>query len=125
MAETKTTHNEDGKVITETVHDDGRVDVTIGVPSLDVDMSDPGTVAAKKVIEEKILPKVLDRKVTCTLIHKPTNDHFSFVTALKHVRVNAEVAMQRHSQVIGRIDPVADYCIVQNDGEGHITVTSL
>lgn len=120
----------DGKKITTTEHDSGRRDVKIEVNSLDVDMSDPRNAEAKKVIEEKILPKVGDKLLTCTLIHKPTNEHVTFIAKRKNVRDYAIKMMvehdkQRESGNGG--NPYLDhYCIVEHDVEAkEVKVSSI
>lgn len=120
----KTTETPDGKVITKTEREDGSKDVAIEVQSLDVDLSDPENAAAKKEIEEKVLPAIADAQITCTLIHKPTNDHASFVCARKSVAANAEVFVKKHAGVFSP-HVLKDYCLVENDGNGNISVTSL
>lgn len=127
----KETTTPDGKKITITEHEDGRRDVKVEVNSLDVDMSDPRNAHAKEVIERDILPNVSEQKITCTLIHKPTNDYFSFVTSRKNVRANMEVAVKQHHDMkwagvdTSREVDKTEYCLVENDGNGKIIVTSL
>jgi hypothetical protein len=116
---------DDGKVIENTQHPDGRKDVTVQVNRLDVNETDEATVKAKEHIEEKILPEIANQKMTCTLIHKPTNDHFSFVTSRKNVKANTDVSVKAHAQKMGTTGiNREEYCLVENDGNGHITVSS-
>lgn len=109
----------DGKTITTTEHEDGRKDVHIEVQSLDVDLSDPSNVAAKKVIEEQVIPTLANKKILVTLIHKPTNEHVNYIAFLPKVRENAlKFIAEREDQMLDH------YCLVQNDN-GEVTVTSL
>ena len=125
VMETRDT-TDDGKVIENKQHPDGRKDVTVQVNRLNVKETDPATMAAKEVIEKKILPELANQKVTCTLIHKPTNDHFSFVTSRKNIRANTDVSLKAHAQKMG-VTGInrEEYCVVENDGDGHITVSSV
>ena len=52
-----------GKVIKKVEHEDGRVDVAIGINTLDVDTTDPDTLAAKEILERDVLPKVMPKAV--------------------------------------------------------------
>lgn len=109
---------EGGKNIETREHEDGRKDVVIQVHSLDVDLNEPGNAEAKQFIEEKVLPALAKKRITVTVIHKPTNDSFSFVCHLPEVREYAErVARSRGGEF-------SDYCVVQHDGET-VSVTSL
>lgn len=119
MSETKQEEKVvDGKTITTTEHESGRKDVHIEVQSLDVDLSDPSNAAAKKKIEEEILPAVANKEILVTVIHKPTNDSASFVCFRKNVRDYAEKVVKQ------RGGDVSEYCVVQND-DGAVTVTTL
>lgn len=115
------------KHIETTEHPDGRKDVTITVHTLDVDLNDPSNVEAKEYIEKNVLPKLAAQKVMVTLIHKPTNDSFTFISPLANVRKNAEISVKEHAMnknINGGEPILADYCLVQNDGES-VKVTSL
>lgn len=94
----ETTSYADGKTILKREHEDGRVDVAIGIDTLDVDRSDPDTAAAAEILERDVLPKVMPKAVQelanqpvhILLIHTPTckfsqlivkrNEVLSFVT---------------------------------------------
>jgi len=119
MSETKQEEKVvDGKTITTTEHESGRKDVHIEVQSLDVDLSDPSNAAAKKKIEEEILPAVANKEILVTVIHKPSNDSVSFICKRMNVRRYAEQVAQKRGGTSN------DYCVVQND-DGAVTVTTL
>lgn len=107
-----------GKRIETVEHSDGRKDVTVEVNTLDVEPKDEATAKAKQVIEEVILPAVANTIITVTVIYKPTNDHATFKCARKDVRKNAEELVKV------RGGELADFILVQNDGE-NVTVTTL
>lgn len=107
-----------GKRINIMEHDNGRKDVTIQVQSLDVDLSDPSNIEAKRVIEEEIMPAIANAQIIVTVIYKPTNEAASFVCSRKNVRDYAEKV------VVQRGGDVSEYCLVQHDGE-NVTVTTL
>ena len=71
--EKHTKTNPDGKVIEETINEDGTKSVKIHVNSLNVNETDEESQKAKKVIEESILPQLGLEEVTITVLHKPTN----------------------------------------------------
>lgn len=117
---------QDGKEITHTEHPDGRKDVNIKVKSLDVDLKDPRNAHAKKVIESKVLPKVGEKTVTCTLIHKPTNAHFSFVCKRKNVLTYSKQLITEHAGTKELTEEILkDFVQVENEGGGMIKVTSI
>ena len=114
------------KDIKTTEHADGRKDVTVSVQSLDVDLSDPTNKQAKEYIEKNVLPRLNSAEVLCVLIHKPSNDSFSYKTTVPLVRANAEVAIKKHAGVedAQQID-FSQYCIVQVSAERGVMVTSI
>lgn len=109
---------EAGKTIKMTKHEDGRQDVTVEVNSIDVNPQDESTAKAKEVIDTRVLPAIADALIVVTVIHKPTNDHATFRCKRKDVRQNAEELVKV------RGGELAEYCLVQNDGE-NVTVTTL
>lgn len=115
------------KHIETTEHPDGRKDVTITVHTLDVDLNDPSNAEAKRVIEEEVLPQLANKTIVVTLIHKPTNQHATFVSKLAQVRANAEVFVKKHAgkETLEEVN-LSHYCIVQHDIEAQeVKVTSL
>lgn len=126
MNETET--NVGGKNVRRKEHPDGRVDTTIEVSSLQVDMKDPRNAKAKEVIERDVLPAIANQGVTVTLIHKPSNDNASFHCKRKDVRENAMRLVNVRHQVPEGSEPtnliLAEYCLVENDGK-EIKVTTL
>jgi len=97
----------EGKVITTTKHPDGRRDVHIEVNMLDVKDNDPATLAAKDVIEKKIIPELANADVLVVVVHKPTNTEAHKMVKLPHVRAFAEAAIKFHLSSLNKV-PVED-----------------
>ena len=98
----KTTHTPDGKIIEDTVHEDGRKDVKIHVPLLDVNGKDPATAKAKKHIEGKVFKKLAKQKVLVVVIHKPTNTHAEVITTVDRVRHYAEDLVAAYNRSLSK-----------------------
>lgn len=85
--------HQEGKVIRKTTYEDGRVDVNIGIETLDVDRSDPDTKKAAEIIERDVLPKVMpeaikelaDEKVHVLVIHTPSDQFSQLIVMRKEV----------------------------------------
>lgn len=122
IAETKA-----GKRIDVTKHEGGRQDVKVHVNTLDVKEKDPATLKAKEHIEKVVIPELANRKVIVTMLHKPSQDHFTFECTVALVRANAEVAVKKHSQSCGfTAINKDDYCLIEhNVKHKEVKVTSL
>lgn len=90
----------DGKIITKTTHPDGRKDVHIEVNMLDVKDTDPATLAAKEVIEDKILPNLKASMVQVVVIHRASVQSTSNLVPLPHVRKYAETAVAQFRAMV-------------------------
>ena len=129
----KVVHQE-GKVIETTEHEDGRKGVTVHVNTLNIDETDPESVKAKEVIEEKVLPKVAQQRVQAIVLHKPSNMHTTQRVKLPEVRKYAEVAIKQFHEFIAT-DPAmekwrgttrhADFTILEVYPDGMVRTSTL
>lgn len=121
----QTTVQQEGKDITTTEHASGRKDVHIEVSMLDVKESDEATTNAKKVIEEKVLPKLADKDVLVIVIHRKTNDHAERVVKLPHVRAYAEAVLKSYRERDQYAQP-EDFIVVEHNlTDQNVRVTTL
>lgn len=93
---------DDGKVIETTKHPDGRRDVRVHVPVLDVNPRDPKTAKAKEHIETQVFKKLAKHKVLMVVIHKPTNAHAEIITTVDKVREYAEMFTKKYSDDLAK-----------------------
>lgn len=121
-----TTTNPDGKVIETTEHEDGRKAVTVHVNALDIENPDEGDLAAKEIIEKKVLPKLQDRVVLVTVIHKESLMKASVKTKFIKVRQVAETLIAgfpQPTQELSAPNP-KDFIVVEVEGDD-VRVTQL
>lgn len=115
-----------GKVIETTEHEDGRKSVVIHVNSLNLDNPDDGDIAAKKVIEEEVLPKLAETDVLVTVIHRESLLKATVKTKYVKVRQIAEALIDgfpQHSQELHE-PKTKDFIIVEVQGD-EVRVTQL
>lgn len=116
------------KVIRKTEHEDGRKGVTVHVNTLDLNEPDAGDLAAKKVIEEKVLTKLASRTVLVTVIHKETLLKATVKTTVARVRMIAENLIAGFPSPVkgfvqGEHNP-KDFIVVEVEGDD-VRVTQL
>ena len=124
--EKKTKTTPTGKVVETTEHEDGRKAVTVHVNTLDIKEKDEGTLAAKKVIEEQILPELGNRVVLVTVIHKESLTKATVKTKLAKVRQVAETLIAgfpQQTQELHAPNP-KDFIVVEVEGDD-VRVTQL
>lgn len=121
---TKTTP--EGKVIETIEHEDGRKSVTVHVNTLHLDNPDEGDEAARKIIEEQILPELGNRVVLVTVIHKESLLKATVKTKFIKVRQVAETLIAGFPTPTQELhDPKwEDFIIVEVEGD-EVRVTQL
>lgn len=122
----KTEKTTNGKVIETTEHPDGRKAVTVHVNALHLDNPDEGDEAARKIIEEKILPELGNRVVLVTVIHKQTLMKATVKTKATKVRQVAETLIAGFPQATQELSAPnpKDFIIVEVEKDD-VRVTSL
>lgn len=114
---TETKKTPTGKVAERTEHPDGRVDVKVHIPDsldLDEDERDEATENAKREIEENVLPKLKETKVSVCLIHAPTGESAQqHDLSIIHVRKWAETAVQAYRAHTGINPPTNEFLVVE------------
>lgn len=126
--EKKTEVTPTGKVVETTEHPDGRKAVTVHVNTLDIENPDEGDLAAKKVIEEQILPELGNRVVLVTVIHKETLLKATVKTKAMKVRQVAETLVAGFPKPPDAPENAvvlpSDFIVVEVEGDD-VRVTSL
>ena len=116
----------EGKTVEGRTTREGRKAVTIHVNSLNIENPDEGDLAAKKIIEEQILPELGNRVVLVTVIHKETLIKATVKTKYTKVRQVAETLIAgfpQPTQELSAPNP-KDFIIVEVEGDD-VRVTSL
>jgi len=116
----------DGKNIEKIDHGDGRQSVIVHVNALSLDNPDAEDLEVKKIIEEQILPKLNDRVVLVTVVHKESLLKATVKTKFIKVRQVAEVLIAGFPQTTQeKKEPnTQDFIIIEVEGDD-VCVTQL
>lgn len=112
---------EDGKVIEETIKEDGTKSVKISVNTLNIKETDEESLKAKKAIEESVLPQLGVREVTVTVIYKPTNQFVSSKINLGYFQAFVKACYEGFPDGVKAQE---DFAVVVHDGDS-VQVVSL
>lgn len=112
---------EDGKVIEETIKEDGTKSVKISVNTLNIKETDEESLRAKKAIEESVLPQLGVREVTVTVIYKPTNQFVSSKINLGYFQAFTKACYESFPDGVKAQE---DFAVVVHDGDS-VQVVSL
>jgi len=115
----------DGKKISVTEHEDGRKDVTIGIPTINIDIKDEADAKAVKAINEKIIPGIAKARVNCIVIYKPTNESTSAKVSVVDVQHYVKTAIAAFPTPGGIKPDHADFVAVEVYESGHVRVSSI
>jgi hypothetical protein len=116
----ETTTHQEGKVIRKREHEDGRVDVAIGIETLDVDRSDPKTAEAADILEKDVLPKVMpeavrklaDEQVHVLVIHQPTSQLAQLIVKRREVEQYVSCALAKFKTIDAEAFSVDEFTVV-------------
>lgn len=113
-----------GKKVEHTDHGDGRKSVTVHVDTVKVSPdADEGEKGAAKIINEQILPKLNERAVLVTVIHKESLLKASVKTRFVKVRQVAETLIAGFPMEGADAHP-QDFIVVEVEGDD-VRVTQL
>lgn len=117
----KTKVTEDGKVIEETIHEDGTKSIKINVSTLKINETDEESLKAKEVIEKSVLPQLGVREVSVTVVHKPTNQFVSSKINLAYFQPYVKACFDGFPDAVKDQN---DFLVVIHDGNS-VQVASL
>ena len=101
-------------------------DVVVKVKTLNVDETTPEGIEAKRVIEEKIIPRLASEDVKVIVIHKPSNQSASADVKLPQVKEYAREAIGDFPiDDDGNYAYVNDFVIVEVHKSGKTRVSSM